>query len=219
MSLKEKTIDDWGTLEEEESGIDFASLAARYLIYWPLLFIMLSLGIAGAWTYIRYSPSIYGASALISIKTENPLGNSATAININFGTTQSNALDKELLLISSNSVFKEVVRKLNIYTELIGKGSVLSMTLYKSMAPFTLVLDYPDSIRNPGYYPVDIDWKSNSVILENKSYPFNTNVNTPFGPGVFYRNKALEGQQFNNLLLNVMTLDQKASQVLSLIHI
>jgi len=213
MSKKEKIFDDWGNLEEQEAGIDFAGLAARYLIYWPLLFIMLSLGIAGAWTYIRYSPRIYGAGTLISIKTENALGNNNTAININFGANQTNVLDKELLLLSSGSVFKEVVKRLNIYSELIGKGSVLSMPLYKEMAPFTLMLDFPDSIRNPGFYPVDIDWKSNSVILENKSYPFNTRVNTPFGQGVFLKNSALEGQQFKNLLLNVMTLDQKSSQI------
>jgi len=213
MSQNEKNLDEWVQLEDEGSSVDFAGLAARYMVYWPLLFIMLSLGVAGAWTYIRYSPSIYGAASLVSIKSENPLGNSSTSISINFGANQNNALDKELMLMSSNGVFRQVVRKLHLYSELIGKGSVLSSTLYRENAPFSFKVLEPDSIRNPGTYPVEIDWKSNSVILDNRNYPFNTVVNSPFGLGVFEKNKSMEGDRFENLLLTVYTLDMKASQI------
>ncbi|MBM3454240.1 MAG: polysaccharide biosynthesis tyrosine autokinase [Bacteroidetes bacterium] len=215
MEKKESNFDDWSQIEHEQSGINFSELASQYMIYWPLLFILLSLSITGAWTYIKYSPKIYGASSLISIKTENALGNNSTAININFGANQSNALDKELLLISSNIVFKQVVIKLYLYSEIIGKGSVLSLNLYKNEAPFTLIFSNPDSIHSPGIYPIDIDWKSNSVILDNKIYPFDQLSNTPFGWGVFVKNKSQEGKSFKNLLLSVLTVDQKASQIRS----
>ena len=81
MNPLDKNIEEWGQNEEEESSVDFASLFSRYVIYWPLLLILLSLGFAGAWTYIRYSPRIFGANALLSIKREDALGNNSTKIN------------------------------------------------------------------------------------------------------------------------------------------
>lgn len=210
MNPLDKNIEDWGQNEEEESSVDFASLFSRYVIYWPLLLILLSLGFAGAWTYIRYSPRIFGANALLSIKREDALGNNSTKINISLGNNPASALDKELRLIASKQVFTQVVKKLHLYGEIINKGSVISTYLYGVLAPFQLKLENPDSLMNPGIYNVDVDWKTNSVIIGEKSYPFNTRLNTPFGMGVFEKNAREEGQRYDNLLFSVQSVSGKA---------
>ena len=200
--------------EVEGNSFDTKAFLSRTLIYWPLLVIILTLGIAGAWTYIRYTPKMYGANAVLSIKMENPLGNSSTSISISLGKSDKTN-DKELMLISSREVFKEVARSLHLYTEIMNKGSVLSNILYGREAPFTLKLQNPDSIVNAGTYSVEVDWKTNSVVLGEKMYPFNTVVNTPFGKGVFEKNRSEEGKAYENLLLTVTTVANKASQLRS----
>lgn len=198
-------------LEDEQgaSSVDTKALIARYIIYWPLLLILLAIAVAGAWTYIRYTPKLYGASATVSIKKENPLGNNSTSINISLGSSP-NTLDKDLMLLSSQQTFEVLVKKLNLYAEIIEKGSVASMNHYGQAAPFRLVMEKPDSITNPGIYNVEIDWKTNSVILGEKVYPFNTSLNTPFGKGMFVKNVSREGKQYENLLLSVSTVPSKA---------
>jgi tyrosine-protein kinase Etk/Wzc len=206
-----ETFDDELVVDQgTESTVDTKALIARFIIYWPLLLILLALASAGAWTYIRYTPKLYGAIAILSIKKENPLGNNATNISISLGASQ-NTLDKDLMLISSQQTFEQVVRKNHLYTEIIDKGSVLSTTHYGNTAPFKLKLEKPDSIANPGIYSIEIDWKTGSVVLGEKVYPFNTVVNTPFGRGVFEKNLSQEGRRYENLLFYVYTVRQKAS--------
>lgn len=205
-----ESLNEESVVEEGQSApVDMKALMARYIIYWPLLLILLALGAAGAWTYIRYTPKLYGADATVSIKKDNPLGNNSTSISINLGGTP-NTMDKELMLMSSQQTFEQLVKRLNLYSELIGKGSVSTFTHYGNMAPFRLKLEKPDSITNPGTYSIELDWKTNSVILGEKVYPFNTVVNTPFGKGVFEKNMAREGRQYDNLLLSVSTVPAKA---------
>jgi tyrosine-protein kinase Etk/Wzc len=204
-SLQEESMVE----EDVGSSVDTKALIERFVIYWPLLVILLALAVAGAWSYIRYTPKQYGSSALISIKRENPLGNNSTSISISLGSNENN-LDKELILLSSQQVFEQVVKKLHLYSEIINKGSVLSNYRYGSNAPFLLRLEKPDSIMNPGIYSIEVDWKTNSVILGEKVYPFNTPVNTPFGKGVFVKNLAEEGKGYENLLLSVSTVNAKA---------
>ena len=211
MNTLDKNLEDWSPNEEEESSVDLAGLVSRYIIYWPLLLILISLGVAGAWTYIRYSPRIFGANALLSIKREDALGNNSTSININFGANQ-NTLDKELRLISSYQVFHQVVKKLHLYQDLIHKGSVISQFLYGQTAPFKLYLDQPDSLQNPGVFPVEVDLKSNTLVIGDKSYPFNTPVKTPFGMGTFIRNETQVGETYENLLLSIQPVGKKAIQ-------
>jgi tyrosine-protein kinase Etk/Wzc len=212
MNNTENLNDELGTEDVQGSSIDTKALVARYIIYWPLLLILLALSVAGAWTYIRYTPKLYGADATISFKRDNPLGNNSTSISISLGASQ-NTLDKELMLLSSQQTFEVLVKKLNLYAEIIEKGSVSSTTHYGRLAPFRLKLEKPDSITNPGVYSIEIDWKTNSVILGEKVYPFNTVVNTPFGKGVFEKNLSREGKQFENLLLAVNTVPMKAGQL------
>jgi capsular exopolysaccharide synthesis family protein len=102
------------------------------------------------------------------------------------------------------------VKRLHLYADIINKGSVISTILYGKYAPFKLKLENPDSLVNPGLYSVDVNWKTNSVIIGEKSYPFNTTVNTPFGKGVFEKNAEEEGEEYENLLLSVTKVPQKA---------
>jgi capsular exopolysaccharide synthesis family protein len=197
-----------------DSSADTKALIARFVIYWPLLLILLALAVAGSWTYIRYTPKLYGASAVLSIKRENPLGNNSTSISINLGTSQ-NTLDKELMLLSSRQTFEQVVKRNHLYSEIIEKGSVISSVHYGKTAPFKLKLEKPDSIANPGVYSIEIDWKTGSVVLGDKVYPFNTVVNTPFGRGVFEKNLSQEGRSYDILLFSVYTVPQKANMLRS----
>jgi tyrosine-protein kinase Etk/Wzc len=205
-----ESLNEEKVMEEGQSTpVDMKAILARYIIYWPLLLILIALGAAGAWTYIRYTPKLYGADATVSIKKDNPLGNNSTSISINLGGTP-NTMDKELMLMSSQQTFEQLVKRLHLYTDLISKGSVTTNNHYGYLAPFRLKLEKPDSITNPGIYSIELDWKTNSVILGEKVYPLNTVVNTPFGKGVFEKNMSREGRQYENMLLSVNTVPAKA---------
>ena len=54
----------------QQDGNIVQQLLFRYLPYWPLFVVMLVLGVATAFVYIRYAVPIYQAQASILIKDE-----------------------------------------------------------------------------------------------------------------------------------------------------
>ena len=55
----------------QQDGNIVQQLLFRYLPYWPLFVVMLILGVAAAYLYIRYAVPVYQANASILIKDKS----------------------------------------------------------------------------------------------------------------------------------------------------
>ena len=54
----------------QQDGNIVQQMLFRYLPYWPLFVVMLILGVAAAYLYIRYAVPVYQANASILVKDE-----------------------------------------------------------------------------------------------------------------------------------------------------
>ena len=99
----------------QQDGNIVQQLLFRYLPYWPLFVVMLILGVAAAYLYIRYAVPVYQANASILIKDEKKGVNDSKVVDqMNlFGSNK--IVENEIEMIRSRGLLKNVVEKLNLY--------------------------------------------------------------------------------------------------------
>lgn len=166
----------------------FASLAYKYLPYWPLFAVLLVISVAGGWAYLNFLaiPS-YEVSASIIIKDENKgvSGSRITESMDNFTTNK--VVENEINIIHSRSLISKVVDDLKLY------APVYEETQFKDISAYTsspIVIEHKDPARIkavPKTY-FTVDEKTETVTIENKKYPINKWVNTPYGTIRFTKN-------------------------------
>ncbi|RYZ40543.1 MAG: hypothetical protein EOP49_29475, partial [Sphingobacteriales bacterium] len=146
-------------------------LIHRYLPFWPLFLITVSMSMSVAYVYLRSQPRIFMAYGRVLLKDPNRGGSESKvldALNI-FG--EKKIVENEIVVLRSSSVMQEVVRRLNLYTSIHSKGRVRTEELYGSDAPVSFVALNEDSVTWGGRYDFQVDWDANAIILNEKSYP------------------------------------------------
>lgn len=177
-------------IDSEENQTDFRELLSHYLIYWPLLVFLLLLGGVGAWLYLRYTPKTFSSGALLAISRDSKMQGGGGDNNIRISLTDEKFnLERELEMMKSPEVMSEVVKRLHLYSELTSKGRLYASVLYGNDAPLHYEAQNPDGIKSVVTLPVRIDPSAGKVFLDEKPYPLNQWVNTPFGIGRFTINK------------------------------
>src|SRR3954465_204075 len=109
----------------QQDGNIISHLMFRYLPYWPLFVVMLILGLAAAYTYIRYKVPVYEANASIMIKDEKKGASDESKVieSLNlFGVKK--IVDNEIEMIRSRTLLKNVVTNLNLYSPVFEEGKV-----------------------------------------------------------------------------------------------
>lgn len=123
---------------------------AWYNKYWILASILLFL--AGAYYYLRYSTSVYSASAKIVVRDEKSGGvMSEEQIFQDLGiyTGNKNVLN-EIAVLRSSSLMETVVRELQLHERVIGQGNIRNTEYYGDLPIFV------DSGDLLGTYEVEI---------------------------------------------------------------
>ncbi len=99
----------------QQDGNIVNQLLFRYLPYWPLFVVMIILGVAFAYVYIRYKVPIYEANASILIKDERKGADESKIVeqmNL-FGSKK--IVENEIEMIRSRGLLKNVVKNLRLY--------------------------------------------------------------------------------------------------------
>lgn len=178
-------------VETSDSQTDFRELFFHYMVYWPFLLFLILLGGLGAWLYLRYTPKVFSSSALLAITRDSKMqGGGGGDNNIRISLTDEKlSLERELELMQSPEVMSEVVKRLHLYSEITSKGRVYASVLYGDDTPLFYEAQNPDGISNVLTLPIRIDAAAGKVFLDEKPYPLNQWVNSPFGIGRFQVNK------------------------------
>jgi len=180
-----------------------------YLPYWPLFLILLVLGLAIAWAYLKYfSVPTYETVATIMVKDEKKGVDESGVLEALQIYPTKNIVENEIEVIHSRKLMEKVVEQLQLYAPVYedagNKGKLTPTSAYNS-SPISIIARNPDEIKETGdsdvYFMVnyyasnnsgefkDLNRKPKEVIIKNKTYPIDEWTDTPYGELMFTENK------------------------------
>lgn len=210
---------------------DIKGTLMMYLSKWYLFLISVIICVGLAFVYTRRTQDIYGVRANISINTESisPMSMMGS-LNDVFGSGAR--IDDEIFIISSHSVYRDVVRDLGLQTShYVRKGFMNTVFAFK---------DYPVTVQTPEQYldtvtvPVAFTVKANDkglvdirmkagkeTVAEVEDAKFPVSLNSPFGKFVFTPTEYYEKGKSLKTYIAINSLDAAvenlATQVVSTI--
>jgi tyrosine-protein kinase Etk/Wzc len=158
--------------EDFENDFQFKEFLNKYTIHWRWFALGVSVCSIVAFLYLRYTVPQYQASTTILVKDEQKggmLSELSAFSDMGIGGGMKSNLDNEIEILKSRKLVESTVKKLNLNTTLIVKGSVVDREIYQD-APIEVY--FADKTNQ--FYENRIDLKfteltANTFELENKS--------------------------------------------------
>ncbi|HTM92875.1 MAG TPA: polysaccharide biosynthesis tyrosine autokinase [Flavisolibacter sp.] len=198
--------------ETKETNL-VSSLLFRFLPYWPLFILLMLLCLTGAWLYLRYATPMYEADATVLIKDEKKgadESNMQEALNIPLG---KKIVENETEVLRSRKLVNEVVNKLRLYAQVFEEKNPKPVPAYTT-SPVIIQAANPEALveADKVYFSLK---KGESVIINNKAYPLNRWVSTPYGELKFEANPALTNKETRLLFFQLYNPQQITSSILA----
>lgn len=169
---------------------------ARKNIFWVLLFI--SIALAGAFVYIRYTPPVYESNAIIQIKQEN---NVSKVLDLD-KLQEMQDISGEIELLRSKVILRKVIAKLPLEISYYNQGTVLQYELYRSSPYQVEIISHDSSFIN---IPVFIEFENEqkfSLVYKYLGKDYNVKGET---------GKNLQAEHFN-IIVTVSDFNSIAQQ-------
>ena len=150
---------DFEKYEEENL---FAELGQRYLPYWPLFVILITLSLGAAFVFLKLSPPIYEIVGKVLVKDEKKGVDASKvldALNV-FG--EKKIVENEIDIFESWPILEAVVKDLNLYQNITHEENLRTVDVYGASAPVVFDAVSPDSINKfTKTVSFTVNWKSN----------------------------------------------------------
>jgi capsular exopolysaccharide synthesis family protein len=144
----------------------------RYLPFWPVLVIFLTISLGISYIYLRSQTKIYVAAAKVLLKDpQKGAGDSKVLDALNI-FSEKKIVENEIIVLRSTSLMQEVVKQLDLYTTVYNKGNVQTEELYGDNAPLYFQALNKDSIVAGGNFSLDIDWNKERINLGGREFGF-----------------------------------------------
>jgi capsular exopolysaccharide synthesis family protein len=206
MQLNKKNI------ESKETSF-VSTLMFRFLPYWPLFMVLILLGFLSAWVYLRYAKPLYEVSATILIKDEQKGVEESDVLKELEINSSKKIIENEIEVIHSRKLMKDVVNQLHLYAPVFEDNGLITTSAYIT-SPITILAKNPDLIKDTDFIiPFSIQ-ESKLVIINNKSYPLQSWVSTPYGELRFEQNTKKLKQALSPLFFRLSNPKSAASALL-----
>jgi len=197
-------INKKGQVEEDNF---FYEIMFRFLPYWPLFLVLFVISIILAGAYLLYATPTYEVSATLLIKDEKKGIDDPTIMQSLSISSSSNIVENEMEVLHSRALLNEVVMKLNLYAPVTSDGSLKSTSAYTSSPVIVQVKSQQVLDTATGSVKIYFiyDTTKRLVKIEDKNYPLNEWVNTPYGILRFIANPNLNTPDINPLYFTILS--------------
>ena len=184
----------------------------RFIPYWPLFIVFLMIGLTGAYVYLKLATPMYETTATLLIKDENKgAAESKTVESLDMLSTKK-IIENEMEVIQSASLLKQVVNTLHLYAPVYREKTLKKETAY-STSPVSIEMGSTDKLRVVEKVYFDYDYEKALVIINNRTYPVNQLVNTPYGKLKFIKNNYAEQQIEGKMFFSILNPKDVAASV------
>ncbi len=184
--MKKMKVSANNGIETAENNF-FQQLFFRYWPYWPLFLILVILGAAAGFAYLRTTNPVYETSATILIKDEKKGMDDAKIMESLNPLSSKKIVENETEIIRSRNILTQVVKDLFLYAPVYEKNGILTKSAYTS-SPVVVQLKEPDSLKATSHIGFTYSAADKTVIINGNNYPLNTWVSTPWGNCRFTEN-------------------------------
>ncbi len=121
----------------------------RIIPFWPLAVLIITVFMAGAYLYLRYSTPVYEANARLIVNDDSQQKNANILEAFKIDTRNiSNETERELEVLRSKDLLRKLVIQLQLNVQYSQKGFVRDGE-FNYKLPIELKLENPDSIKVP----------------------------------------------------------------------
>jgi len=162
---------------------DFLLLMKIIKRHWYVVLLVVGFIVFGSWVYLRYTPNVYEASAIIQVEEENP---TQFFDQEKMAPAANNDLAKKIDFLRSSAFLNIALSKLPLETSYFYNGTILSRELYKD-SPFKTQISKIDS----SFYGNPIELKFQDKENLTAKYQINKknfSISSKAINGVFYLN-------------------------------
>lgn len=182
---------------QEINEISLGNILYKLLQFWPVFTLLIAIAFSIAWIYLRYTLPVYKTTAVLLIKDDKggtPNTDILDALDL-FGSKK--IVENEVEVLQSKTLMQEVVKNLHLYAPITLEGRVLEQSAY-ILSPVVIEVQDPDSLQIQKKVEFKYLKESSAVLIDEKSYPLDQWVNTPYGVMKFIFNKYYKFQGKNN---------------------
>lgn len=181
--------------KSELLSLSLRDLFYKYVRFLPVFVLCVSVGLFGAYAYLRYATSIYATNATMVIKAEQPSGRGDKFDDI-FGSGKSQNIQSEIEVLKSKGLMERVVQKRNLQFSYYAIGKVKTINIYK-YGPFTIeAAALTDSLQSFTLKLKFVNDQEFKVNKDNTLVPFNRYFKTEFGTFRLIRKSGGIGKEF-----------------------
>ncbi len=149
----------------------------RYLPFWPLFVITVSIGLAVSWLYLRSQTRIYMATAKVLLKDPQKGGGDSKVLDALNIFSEKKIVENELIVLGSSSILQEVVAKLSLYVSVYQQGRVRTAELYDNSSPVWFQALDLNNVKGGGKFNLEFDWLKKKLTINNQHIAFGDTVN------------------------------------------
>ncbi|ADB42356.1 GumC family protein [Spirosoma linguale] len=209
-----------------ENQVNLRVILLRYLKHWKWFALSLILAGAAAYVYLLYQTPIYKVQASLLIKDDKKGLDGENILKEMDILKPKKTVENEIEIVQSYTLMDKVVDHLNLNVQYFKPTSTIDKEVYGNL-PIRLVVERPAS----ALYDDKLDLSfvdAQHIKLNDRTYPVNQSVNTPYGRLRFFTRQPLTAsfepmkvkvsprtETVNNLLKNLtVETTSKASTVL-----
>lgn len=210
---------DPGYIESADSYQDkvaqqlhFKRLFFRIMPYWPWVLFILAFSIGCGYLYLRYATPVYEAQARVIVNddAQEKSTNLLEAFKID-ARNISNETEREMEVLSSKDLLRQLVVELHLYTQYSQKGFVKTGEFDK-MIPAVISLDNPDSVHQTFNGEVDVV-DNNHVSYLGQVYLSDTPQSSPMGIVRWHINHEANTQTTEKTYLTLQPVSEAVKSV------
>ena len=183
----------------------------KYLPYWPVFMIFIVLALGGAYAYSKWATPTYEAYASLLIKDEKKGADESKMLeelNIFKG---KKIVENEIEVLQSHMLMRQVVMNLGLYAPVFEQRKSRNVSAF-NYSPVSIRVKSPDSIISVKKVPFDYKASTHEVIINNKAYPTNQWVNSPWGEIIFQTNSRSQDSKILNVPYFFSLVDVNAAE-------
>jgi len=149
----------------------------RYMPFWPLFVITISIGLVISWVYLRSQTRIYVATAKVLLKDPQKGGGDSKVLDALNIFSEKKIVENELIVLGSSSILQEVVASLGLYAPVYQQGRVRTAELYEKSSPVWFRAVDKNNVNGGGKFYFEVNWAKRQLSINRQQVSFGDTVN------------------------------------------